>query len=137
MQTNLLNDPALVHFMDVIKMDATNRNDVIERMEDHFMNECANRVYDAVWMELGFEFIKLKRATNNEDISHEKSLKELCTQILELSDLRTGFGSSSDIMAKTIPALRRMKAFELVYRNAPKQLQALRSALRSCTLEAD
>lgn len=64
-------------------------------------------------------------------------LNDLLIQILELADIITGYGHSADVMAKTISAVRDVKAFDHLCRNPPRGLQELNSALRSCALEAD
>lgn len=58
-------------------------------------------------------------------MTHEKVLNELFTHMHELADIRTGSGSSSDVMSKTIAAVWGVEAFLLVYRNHPKELQKL------------
>lgn len=91
-------------------------------MGSHFLDNHAKRVNDDVWLELSFDLLKLKRAANNENIAHEKILNESYTQISELTNIGSGSDNLSDVMARTVTAVRGFEAFELVYRNLSKQL---------------
>ena len=64
-------------------------------------------------------------------------LNDLLTTITELSDVRTVSGSTNDIMAKTLAAIRDVDAFTQVFLNPLLNNQALNSALRSRVFEAD
>lgn len=71
-------------------------------------------------LELTPDLVKAKRASNNENITNEKVLKELCTQITELADIKTEPGHSSYVMANAIAQVTGVEAFVLVYCNPPK-----------------
>lgn len=83
---------------------------------------------DEVSMELRFDFVKSKRSMKNLDVSHEAVLNDLMNQISELVDMRTGSGSDSEVMAKTISAVRDEEEFAHICRKPPKGLQALNSS---------
>lgn len=83
-----------------------------------------------------FDLIKLRWPSRNEKVTHEKILNELCAKISELANIRTDWGSFSDIVVMIIAAIRGVKAFELVYTNLRKQLQGRNSAMSKPGLEA-
>lgn len=128
---------ALVYFFHIIIRTVIGFEHGLQLFEDTFLEECPKRVNDDVWSELSLDFIKLKPASKNEEVTHEKKLNGLCTQILKLAKIRTGSGHSSDVTAKTSAAVRGVKVFKLIYRNPPKAIHALNSALRAHHLRAD
>lgn len=137
METTFLRGPALVYFMDEVMFEAKNPDEAIHLLEKHYLDDRDKMINDDVWMKLTFENIKLSRASRNLEVTHEKVLNDLTTQISELAGIRTGSGHSADVMAKTIAAVRGVDAFTFVFQNPPRQLHALNSALRSYALEAD
>lgn len=92
---------------------------------------------DEVWSELTFEFVKSKRESNSLVVIHEALLNELNTEIADLAYIRTGSSTDTDIMTKTIAAVRDVEAFTHVCKNPPERLQDLKAALGSCAIEAD
>lgn len=116
---------------------AMNPDHALQLLEYHFLDDRAKQVNDDVWSEFFFDLIRLEWVAKNEEVTHEKILNKLCTEIQKLTDIRTGSGHSSDEIAWTIAALCAVEAFEHLYRNSMKEFQALNSALRACTLEAD
>jgi len=137
MKSAFLEGPALVYFMDVVENEAESASDAIERLESHFLGKRARRVNDEVWHDLSFENVLSKRAAASLDTSHENVLNDLLGRIAMLADIRTGSSSETDVMAKTIAAVRDVEAFVHVCKNPPDAGQDLNSALRSCALEAD
>lgn len=71
---------------------ARSRKEALQMLESTFLNERAKRVNDDVCMELSFHLVKLRRASRNKQTTYSKVLTDLCTQISELSDIRTGKG---------------------------------------------
>lgn len=76
LQTTFLNGPALVYFMDVVKHHASNVEDAIQMLEEHFLGERAKRVNDEVWLELSFEFVKSSRQIHGKDTTYEGVLND-------------------------------------------------------------
>lgn len=81
------------------------------------------------------DLIRSRRASKVKEATHENTLNEFCTQISELANIITGSTHSSDEFAKTAASVRVVEAFELLYRNPPKQLPALKTSLQVCALE--
>lgn len=109
--------PALVYFTDVVIIKSKNRDEALRMLEDRFLDDRAKRVNDDVYPGLSFALFKLKIVSRKDEVTHEKILNEIYSQISELADIRTVSGHSSDVMAKNFASVRGVKAFELVYRN--------------------
>lgn len=86
-------------------------------LESHFLDMRARRVKNEVWDELTFLFVKQKRAYNQLSTTYEDVLKDLSTQIIELSDMRIGSHSDADTIAKTLSSVRGIPAFEGIFAN--------------------
>lgn len=117
-----LKEPAFFYFINVIIRTDIWFDDALQISENHFSDDHVKRVNDVVWLVLTFDLIYLKRASRNEGVAYEKIVSELLTQILQLADIRTGSGYASDVSTKLIAAVRGVEAFELVYRNLPRQI---------------
>ena len=137
MQSIFLTGPALRYFQDVVKDIAIGPDESIDLLEAHFLGDRAKRVNDEVWHELSFHYIKRRREQDGKTSSFESILDDLIIEIADLADIRTGPGSDAVIMAKTLQAVRDVKAFAMVYKHPPKEIQDLNASLRSCALEAD
>lgn len=111
--------------MDVIIRADMGSDDAMQLFENHFLDDSAKRVNDDVWLELSLDLFKLKIASKNEKVNHKKVLNKIRRQISELANIRTGSEHSSNVMAKTIAAVSDVGAFKFLYRNPPRQLQAL------------
>lgn len=135
-QTTFLKGIALIYFMNTVIRTAETPEVVINQLENHFPDDRAKRVNDDILMESSYDLVKGSRASRNLEINHEQILNRLTTQISELIDIQTGSGHSGDVMARKIATVRRVEAFVMVCRNAPKEPQALLSARRACELEA-
>ncbi len=84
-----------------------------------------------------FEFMKSNRIYKKLDTSYENVFDDLLEKMAELADVRTVSGTPTDVMAKTLAAVRDIEAFRQVVLNPPFGLQALNSTLRSRALETD
>lgn len=136
-ETSFLTKQALLHFQDIIRETARTVEEVIDLLEAHFLGHRARRVNDEIWESLSYEFVKKTRHSRKETTTHEHILADLLEQIADLSDIRTGPGSDTIIMAKTISAVRDVDVYSTVCQNPPSILQDLNSTLRSCALEKD
>lgn len=57
-------------------------------------------------MDLSFDLVKMQRFSKNEDNYMEAVLNDPISQILDFSDIRTGFGDSPEVMAEKIAPMR-------------------------------
>ena len=137
MEATFLKDQALLHFQDIVRDTASCVDEAIDLLEAHFLGHRARRVNDEIWDNLSYDFMMKKYGTENKTIRHEAVLKDLLCQIADLADIRTGPGSDTIIMAKTIAAVRNIDVYSVVCQNPPAKVQELNSVLRSCALEAD
>lgn len=137
MQTTFLKRPALVYFMVVVIIKAKSPDEAVILLGAHILDDRAKLVNDDIWLEESYTLIKMKSSSKNEEVTYEIFLKELCSQISELDDIRTISRHSSYVLPNTIAAVRWTEAFQLVYGNPRRELQVPNSALRSCALEAD
>lgn len=111
--------------------------EALKLLKYQFLNNRSKGANVYIWLEIFLDLINLKQASKIEEVTHEKMVSELRTQTLELADIKTGSGRSSDVMAKTIAAVCGVEAFKLLCQTSSKQLQALNCVVRACALEAD
>lgn len=137
LKTTFLKGPALIYFTDVAEGRARSVEEAVEMLEKQFLNVRTRRVNDSEWHELTFEYVKSKRSFEEKSVTHADVLTDLLGQISELSDMRTGPGSDTAIMSKTIEAVRGESVFDGIVSNPPTDLQDLNAALRSRALETD
>ncbi len=105
-QTTFLCVPATVYFTDVVKYKDNSTIEALKILVFYFSDDKAKHVNDDVWLDFRFDFIKSKHLVNKRNVSDEAVLVDLPNQISELSDMRTGYSNSSDILTKTISAVR-------------------------------
>ena len=136
-ETSFLTGQALHQFQDVFRDVAGTVGDVIDLLEDHFLSQRAKRVNDDIWSEISYHSVKKRREKENKSVLHEYVLSDLIDQVKDLSDIRTGPGNDSILMAKIIPSVRNVSIYSIVCQNPPVKVQELISVPRSCALEAD
>lgn len=81
-----------VYFMYVTNHKHRSPKEGLQMLESHVSDKLSKRVNDDVWTELSFHLAKLRHASRNEKTTYEKVLNNLCSQLLELSDIRTRIG---------------------------------------------
>lgn len=106
-------------------------------LNDIFLDNRAKRVSDDKWLELSFEMVEISRVSPSTEAAHEKVLNDLIAQIIEIANIRTSSGHSTEVMAKIIATLRGMRVFLLVCLARSGQLQSFSSSLHEFALEAD
>lgn len=62
-------------------------------MENHFLDEKAERVNDFVWLEQTFELAKSESVSRNEEATYKDVLSDLRSRISKLFDIRMSFGN--------------------------------------------
>lgn len=129
MHTVFPRGPTSIYFMDMVISGSVTRERALQVRESHFLDDVVKRVNDDVWMELSFDLVKSSQAAGNLKVTYKKVLNALSSLIFELADIQRNSGHNANVMTKTIAVVRGIDPSIAVYRNYPKQLQALNSAL--------
>lgn len=104
-------------FMDEVIVEAQTPVEAVRMFESHLLDNTAKRVSYNLWMELLFDMFEMSRALRNEEVTHEKVLNDLRTEISELANIRPGSENSADVMIKTVAAVQGIEAFSLICRD--------------------
>lgn len=121
LETTFLRDQALLHYQDVVRAIATCADEAIDLLGNRFLGHRAKRVNEEIWDELTYNFVLKKRSASGFLVEYERVLSDLFEQIADLADMRTGPGSDSIIIAKTISAVQNVETSSRLYaRTHPK-----------------